>query len=59
MTSCNLSAHMRLRGLEKLNRDQWRSGKGANRRMNVIIGLALAATAVVIFILGLIAFGAP
>ena len=50
---------MRLRGLEKLNRDQWRSGKGANRRMNVIIGLALAGTAVVIFVLGLMAFGAP
>ena len=50
---------MRLRGLEKLTRDQWKTGKGTNRRMNVIIGLALAATAVVVFVLGLMAFGAP
>jgi hypothetical protein len=50
---------MRLRGLEKLNRDQWRSGKRADRRMNVIIGLALAATAIVMFMLGVMAFGVP
>ena len=34
-------------------RDQGRWSKRTNRRMNVIIGLALAATAAVIFILGL------
>jgi hypothetical protein len=50
---------MRLRGLEKLNRDQWKLGKGNNRKMNLVIGLALAATAVVIFVVGLLAFGAP
>ena len=50
---------MRLRGLEQLNRNQWRWGKGNNRRMSVIVGLALGATAVVMFILGLVVFGAP
>ena len=49
---------MRLRGLEELNRYQWKSGKRADRMINVITGLALAATAIVMFILGMVAFGA-